>query len=132
MPLALSTTPLRRSPRAMARAASLRGRRIRQEITKARNRSFFVFSSFHGKRELHMNRNRVMLVVAFAAAGSFILSAAPDTVTIDGGQIAGTAADGVRVFKGIPFAAPPVGGLRWQAPRPVIAWKGVRAADTFG
>ena len=79
-----------------------------------------------------MNRNRVMLVVAFAAAGSFILSAAPDTVTIDGGQIAGTAADGVRVFKGIPFAAPPVGGLRWQAPRPVIAWKGVRAADTFG
>lgn len=39
---------------------------------------------------------------------------------------------GVRVFKGIPFAAPPVGDLRWRAPQPPAAWAGVRPGDTFG
>ncbi len=40
--------------------------------------------------------------------------------------------DGVAVFKGIPFGAPPVGELRWKPPRPVAAWEGVRAGDKFG
>jgi para-nitrobenzyl esterase len=57
---------------------------------------------------------------------------APAAVTVDGGQIAGTSADGVRVFKGIPFAAPPVGELRWKAPQPIVAWSGVKPADAFG
>src|SRR5262249_5439160 len=39
---------------------------------------------------------------------------------------------GVRVFKGIPFAAPPVGELRWRAPQPVARWTGVRKAEKFG
>jgi len=39
---------------------------------------------------------------------------------------------GVRSFKGIPFAQPPVGALRWQAPQPVNHWEGVREADQFG
>lgn len=60
------------------------------------------------------------------------MAAAPETITVDGGQITGTAGDGVRVFKGIPFAAPPVGDLRWKAPQPVVAWSGVKSADTFG
>ena len=38
----------------------------------------------------------------------------------------------VTVFKGIPFAAPPVGNLRWRAPQPAPVWKGVRKADEFG
>src|SRR5262245_62777881 len=45
--------------------------------------------------------------------------------------VAGTRGSDVRVFKGIPFAAPPTGELRWQAPKPVANWAGVRAADTF-
>jgi para-nitrobenzyl esterase len=76
---------------------------------------------------------RHFLAFAFALAiVPFAIAAAPDTIKVDGGQIAGTTANGVRVFKGIPFAAPPVGDLRWKAPQPVVAWDGVKAADTFG
>jgi para-nitrobenzyl esterase len=60
------------------------------------------------------------------------LTAAPAAITVEGGQISGTSADGVRAYKGIPFAAPPVGELRWKAPQPVVAWSGVKQADAFG
>ena len=39
--------------------------------------------------------------------------------------------DGVTTYKGIPFAAPPVGDLRWRAPQAPMAWSGVRTADQF-
>jgi len=74
---------------------------------------------------------RLICVAACVGAASLFTSAASDTITVDGGQISGTSADGVRVFKGIPFAAPPVGALRWRAPQPVVAWSGVKRADTF-
>ena len=52
--------------------------------------------------------------------------------TGDGYISGGVSADGiVHYFKGIPFAAPPVGDLRWKAPQPVVPWQGVRACDTF-
>jgi para-nitrobenzyl esterase len=78
-----------------------------------------------------MRRCLIVLIMVVALSSIFV-SAAPEVVAIDGGQVSGTTANGVRVFKGIPFAAPPVGDLRWKAPQPVVAWKGVRAADTFG
>lgn len=55
-------------------------------------------------------------------------------VKIDSGLIEGLSTDsaGVRAFKGIPFAAPPVGDLRWKAPQPVSPWEGVRQAMEFG
>ncbi|HST22136.1 MAG TPA: carboxylesterase family protein [Blastocatellia bacterium] len=53
-------------------------------------------------------------------------------IRVDGGLISGTTADGVTCYKGIPFAAPPVGELRWKAPQPVVAWEGVRACNDFG
>lgn len=57
---------------------------------------------------------------------------ASQPVRVDGGLISGDTTDSnIRVFKGIPFAAPPVGKLRWQPPQPVLAWKGVRKANTF-
>ena len=54
-------------------------------------------------------------------------------VKTDAGLISGTVInDGlVRVFKGIPFAAPPVGDLRWRAPVPVVPWEGIRKCDIF-
>ena len=39
---------------------------------------------------------------------------------------------GLEVFKGIPYAAPPVGELRWKAPKPVQTWNGVRSSDEWG
>ena len=51
---------------------------------------------------------------------------------VDGGTIEGTIEGGIAVYKGIPFAAPPVGELRWKAPQPVVPWDGVRKCDAFG
>jgi para-nitrobenzyl esterase len=63
--------------------------------------------------------------------GSAALAQAP-VVKVEGGRIGGAAADGVVSYKGIPFAAPPVGPLRWRAPQPVPSWKGVKPAIAYG
>ncbi len=57
-----------------------------------------------------------------------------DIIKTDAGFISGTVnRDGnIHIFKGIPFAAPPVGNLRWKAPQPVNAWEGVRKCISFG
>jgi para-nitrobenzyl esterase len=57
---------------------------------------------------------------------------ADNRVKIDSGIIEGMTSDGARSFLGIPFAAPPVGDLRWRAPQPVAPWEGVRPATKFG
>ena len=68
------------------------------------------------------------------AACVLSLTAAAEILTakVTGGRVQGVAASNVAAFKGIPFAVPPVGELRWQKPQPVAAWQGVRAADAFG
>ncbi|MBI3210463.1 MAG: carboxylesterase family protein [Candidatus Solibacter usitatus] len=55
-----------------------------------------------------------------------------DPVATKSGPVSGAASEGVQTYKGIPFAAPPVGDLRWKAPQPVAAWKQVRQATAFG
>src|SRR6185436_13496883 len=59
---------------------------------------------------------------------------AGDQVRVAQGLLAGAGrqASGVRIFRGIPYAAPPVGPLRWREPRPATAWTGVRPATAFG
>jgi para-nitrobenzyl esterase len=61
-------------------------------------------------------------------------AAAADQVTTDAGVVEGFTAPGstVRTFRGIPYAAPPVGDRRWQPPAPVAPWEGVRPATQFG
>jgi para-nitrobenzyl esterase len=56
------------------------------------------------------------------------------SIEVEGGQLALAEPDrrGIRCFKGIPYAAPPVGDLRFRAPAPVIPWSGVRPTDSFG
>lgn len=53
-------------------------------------------------------------------------------VQIEGGKVRGVAQDSLLIFKGIPFARPPVGDLRWRAPEPVVPWKGIRDALVMG
>ena len=60
------------------------------------------------------------------------LTAVEEPVQLTSGQVSGVELDSdVTVYRGIPFAAPPVGERRWIAPEPPIPWQGVRAAETF-
>jgi para-nitrobenzyl esterase len=70
-------------------------------------------------------------LAVFAAAS--VCAAATDTVKLDTGMVSGIAGSTpeMRIFKGIPFAAPPVGDLRWRAPQPAAKWEGVRKAEQF-
>jgi para-nitrobenzyl esterase len=83
-----------------------------------------------------LTTTRVALGIGLALAAVSpvrTLAAISDTVKTSDGKISGvTLGSGVRAFKGIPFAAPPVGDLRWRQPQPVMPWKGVRKADAFG
>jgi para-nitrobenzyl esterase len=74
------------------------------------------------------------LVVLLAGIAEQPLGArsAPGMVRVETGFLEGVAARGVLTFKGIPYAAPPVGPLRWRAPRRAPAWSGVRKAAAFG
>ena len=76
-----------------------------------------------------------MCVAAMVAAVTATTSAAiPDQVRVENGLVSGVAgiSSGVRAFKGIPYAAPPVGANRWRAPQPAANWEGVRAGNAFG
>ncbi len=67
-----------------------------------------------------------------ALAGAVTSSAAlAAAVSTQSGLVDGVEENGVVAFKGIPFAAPPTGALRWRAPEPPAAWSGVRKADRF-
>lgn len=76
----------------------------------------------------------IAIAAAFVAASTDLTAMIPEQVKIDSGVVEGTASGkpSVRVFKGIPFAAPPLAENRWKAPQPVAKWDGVRKADAFG
>ena len=82
---------------------------------------------------------RPFLIVRTVAIGTAVLAglgaarvAAPPRVTIDTGTLEGFDSARVKVFRGIPYAAPPVGALRWRPPQPTKPWRGVRAAKQLG
>ncbi len=54
-----------------------------------------------------------------------------EPLKVEGGLVEGTVEGGLNVYKGIPFAAPPVGDLRWKAPQAVVPWDGMLKADHF-
>lgn len=78
-----------------------------------------------------MVRRASLLLIAVTLPLFAATTQGSDTVRVDGGQVAGATVEGVRVFKGIPFAAPPVGEWRWKPPQPVVPWNGVRQAVAF-
>jgi para-nitrobenzyl esterase len=74
----------------------------------------------------------MMGVAAAVCFGTAARSQTPPLVRVEGGDLQGVVADGVASFKGIPFAAPPVGDLRLRPPQPPAKWTGVRQAVEFG
>lgn len=80
-----------------------------------------------------MMRNSLLSVGVFLLA-SLIVEAAQDdlVVRVKAGLLRGRMQETTRAFLGIPYAAPPVGKLRWAPPQPALAWEGVRAATEFG
>src|SRR5208283_3275185 len=77
-----------------------------------------------------MRHHEVILGLALTACISLM---AADAVRTDAGAVRGTttADDTMRVYKGIPYAAPPVGDLRWKSPQPVASWSDVRQTVEF-
>jgi para-nitrobenzyl esterase len=75
------------------------------------------------------------LLLAFAIILTVRLGLAqsnPAPVKVEGGLVQGDYEDGLTVYRGIPFVAPPVGDLRWRAPQPVQPWDDVKQATHFG
>ncbi len=68
---------------------------------------------------------------ALAFALLWPMAAGARAVDVDSGQVAGVQSGAVVVYKAVPFAAPPIGALRWRPPRPAAHWQGVRRADRF-
>jgi para-nitrobenzyl esterase len=81
---------------------------------------------------IHRTLPGLLLALAAAASISITVAQSDPIVAVTGGQIRGRAQQSGAVFKGIPFAAPPVGDLRWKPPAPVLPWQGVRDAGEYG
>ena len=82
------------------------------------------------------NRKMAMLAIAGIALFSACTEKKAENITLQVktqyGVLVGFEEDGVKKFLGVPFAQPPVGDLRWKAPKPVLAWEGIREAKAFG
>jgi para-nitrobenzyl esterase len=77
-------------------------------------------------------KNLIFLFTGFLILATGTISAQlPAPVKVEQGLLQGTYEDGLSVYRGIPFAAPPVGDLRWRAPQPAAIWDGIRQADKF-
>ena len=81
---------------------------------------------------MHSRRFTVGSIVLILACASCPVLAQNSAVTTESGLVSGRKIGDIAVFKGIPYAAPPVGRLRWQPPQPAPRWSGVRAATAFG
>ena len=89
------------------------------------------------KHSIYFTALLVLIFFTFACDSSSqktgVIKASPVTTTVEvtGGTIEGVEQDGILIYKGIPFAAPPVGDLRWKAPAPAKPWTGVKKVDAF-
>ena len=81
-----------------------------------------------------MKRNFFFLLLLTFTANVAIaqLNGEAPRVKIANGTLEGVNESGIKTFKGVPFAAPPVDKFRWREPQPVQSWSGVRKADKFG
>ena len=78
-----------------------------------------------------MTRFLIAMLAVSASTGALAQSAGPVVTTVSG-QVRGTVESGIASWKGIPFAAAPVGRLRWRAPQPAPRWQGVKETTAYG
>ncbi len=80
-----------------------------------------------------MNRRNVCVAALLLMAALPLSAAITQQVKVDGGLVLGVPGNdpSIMTFKSIPFAAPPVGDLRWRTPQPVVPWKGLHATDKY-
>jgi para-nitrobenzyl esterase len=76
-------------------------------------------------------QNRWKLTCLLALAANLAVAGLAQQVLTESGTISAERVNGLSVYKGIPFAAPPVGDLRWRPPMPAAPWTGTRKADAF-
>ena len=79
-----------------------------------------------------MKKTFYLIAIAIIVIANACSQLPPEQVKVEQGIVEGTIEDGLRVFKGVPFAAPPVGDLRWKAPQPAEKWEGVKETKEFG
>jgi para-nitrobenzyl esterase len=80
---------------------------------------------------IHTLKKATLLVIFAFLFVNLSFAQQPAPVKVSDGLLQGTFEDGLMVYKGIPFAAPPVGDLRWRAPQPAEKWEGIKQADKF-
>src|SRR5689334_8151557 len=107
------------------------GARRRSSVSIWADRRSCPQHALNGERGVGMKR----LLAAFIT-GSFMFGAAQaaegPSVKIDRGVLSGASDGAIDIFNGIPYAAPPVGGLRWAPPAAPASWKGARDATKYG
>ena len=75
---------------------------------------------------------KTFMTLALTLLAGVMMAQQPTRVNVAEGTLEGTNESGIKTFKGIPFAAPPIGDLRWKAPQPAGKWQGVRQAKEYG
>jgi para-nitrobenzyl esterase len=81
---------------------------------------------------MQMTRALLATVGAGVIAGTILTAQQqPAPLRVEGGMLQGTVEDGLTVYRGVPFAATPLGDLRWKAPQPAAKWDGVKKASAF-
>jgi para-nitrobenzyl esterase len=78
-----------------------------------------------------MTKKLILAAALLMLAAELAYAQQPAPVAIEHGLVQGASEDGLTVYRGIPFAAPPIGDLGWRAPQPAAKWDGVRQASKF-
>lgn len=78
-----------------------------------------------------MKKMTFLIAVFLLSFSGLVIAQQSALVKVEQGMVQGTIEDGLSIYKGIPFAAPPVGALRWCAPQPAVKWEGVKQTTKF-
>jgi para-nitrobenzyl esterase len=82
------------------------------------DKTFRTYSDEEQKETILMKKVIFLVSIFMIVAAGFVIAQQPAPVKVEEGLLQGTSEDGLTIYRGIPFATPPVGDLRWRAPQP--------------